>query len=85
MSADEALQRLKDGNERFLRGEAHGPWLQRETLAELARGQRPFATIRGCIDARVAEGRMKIVGAMYEIETGRVRFLDAMGPPEPER
>lgn len=28
--------------------------------------------------ARVAEGRMKIVGAVYEIETGRVRFL----PPD---
>jgi carbonic anhydrase len=25
--------------------------------------------------ARVAEGRMKIVGAVYEIETGRVRIL----------
>ena len=25
--------------------------------------------------ARVAEGRMKIVGAIYEIESGRVRFL----------
>jgi carbonic anhydrase len=25
--------------------------------------------------ARVAEGRMKLVGAIYEIETGRVRFL----------
>jgi carbonic anhydrase len=28
--------------------------------------------------ARATEGRMKIVGAFYEIETGRVRFL----PPE---
>jgi len=26
--------------------------------------------------ARLAEGRMKIVGAIYEIETGRVRFLN---------
>lgn len=25
--------------------------------------------------ARVAEGRTKIVGAVYEIESGRVRFL----------
>ena len=25
--------------------------------------------------ARVAEGRMKILGAIYEIESGRVRFL----------
>jgi ribosomal protein S5 len=26
--------------------------------------------------ARLAEGRMKLVGAVYEIATGRVRFLD---------
>src|SRR5512136_3067045 len=53
ISAEEALQRLKDGNERFLRGEAHLPGLSRETLAELARGQHPFATILGCSDSRV--------------------------------
>ncbi len=40
-------------------------------------------TVRQILDspegqARVAEGRMKIVGAVYEIETGRVRFL----PPD---
>src|SRR5512139_2849082 len=53
ISAEEALQRLKDGNERFLRGEAHLPGLTRETLAELTRGQHPFATILGCSDSRV--------------------------------
>ena len=26
--------------------------------------------------AQQAKGRMKLVGAVYEIETGRVRFLD---------
>jgi carbonic anhydrase len=31
--------------------------------------------------ARMAEGRMKIVGAVYQIETGRVRFL----PPDETR
>src|SRR3954469_15069660 len=40
-------------------------------------------TVRQILDspegqARVAEGRMKIVGAVYEIQTGRVRFL----PPD---
>jgi len=53
ISADEALHRLIDGNERFLRGKAHSDGLQRETLAELARGQHPFATILGCSDSRV--------------------------------
>jgi carbonic anhydrase len=43
-------------------------------------------TIRQIVDtpevkARLAEGRAKIVGAIYEIETGRVRFL----PPDERR
>ncbi|MFZ4538573.1 carbonic anhydrase [Propionivibrio sp.] len=52
-SADEALARLKDGNLRFIRGEARFPTLQSEVLAELAKGQQPFATILGCSDSRV--------------------------------
>jgi carbonic anhydrase len=52
-SADEAIQRLIDGNQRFLQGKAHLPGLTRETLVELARGQHPFATILGCSDSRV--------------------------------
>ena len=53
-SADEALRRLIDGNERFLRGESRVAGLSRETMAAMARGQRPFATILGCSDSRVA-------------------------------
>jgi carbonic anhydrase len=30
--------------------------------------------------ARQAEGSMKCVGAIYELQTGRVRFLDAAHP-----
>ncbi len=38
-------------------------------------------TLRAILDApesraRLAEGRVKYVGAVYEIETGRVRFFD---------
>src|SRR5512139_2025469 len=39
--------------------------------------------------ARVAEGRVKYVGAIYEIQTGRVRFLEptetASHTPRPRR
>src|SRR5262245_21935678 len=52
-TADEALARLVAGNERFLRGEARCAAPLRETLADLAKGQRPFATILGCSDSRV--------------------------------
>jgi carbonic anhydrase len=52
-SADEALARLIAGNERFVRGEARFPTVQKEILAELASGQHPYATILGCSDSRV--------------------------------
>jgi carbonic anhydrase len=53
VSADEALQRLTSGNERFVRGEVTFTGLRREALLELTAGQRPFATILGCSDSRV--------------------------------
>jgi carbonic anhydrase len=52
-NANEALARLKSGNARFLRGEAKFPTVQKEVLAELASGQKPYATILGCSDSRV--------------------------------
>jgi len=52
-SAVEALARLKAGNERFQLGQAHCAGLTRETITDLAKGQRPFATILGCSDSRV--------------------------------
>src|SRR6478736_5549642 len=53
LTADEALARLMEGNQRFLRGETQSAAFRRETLADLARGQRPYATILGCSDSRV--------------------------------
>ena len=53
ITAAEALQRLKDGNRRFLEGKARFPTIQKEILAELARGQHPYATILCCSDSRV--------------------------------
>jgi carbonic anhydrase len=52
-TAEEALGRLVAGNDRFVRGEARFPTVQKEVLAELAKGQRPYATIIGCSDSRV--------------------------------
>ena len=52
-TADEALARLMAGNERFVSGEARFPTVQKEILANLARAQRPYATILGCSDSRV--------------------------------
>ena len=53
ISAEQGLQRLIEGNRRFARGKAHFPTVCKETLAALARGQHPYATILGCADSRV--------------------------------
>ena len=52
-SADDALARLKAGNERFVAGTATFPTVQKEILADLAKGQHPYATILSCSDSRV--------------------------------
>jgi carbonic anhydrase len=52
-TADEALARLKSGNARFVAGTARFPTVQKEVLADLAKGQQPYATILGCSDSRV--------------------------------
>jgi len=53
LSSDEALGRLIEGNQRFLRGEARRSAFRQETLTELAKTQRPYATVLGCSDSRV--------------------------------
>jgi len=53
ISADEALARLQEGNERFLAGQARFATVQKDVLAELSKGQQPYATILGCSDSRV--------------------------------
>jgi len=52
-SADEALLRLKAGNDRFIAGTARFPDSAKEILADLAKGQHPYATILCCSDSRV--------------------------------
>ena len=41
------------GNARFLRGEPRFATASKEDLADLVKGQHPFATILGCSDSRV--------------------------------
>ena len=54
IDAQEALQRLQDGNLRFSRGDGSVSNLCQTTRRqELADGQNPFAIILGCSDSRV--------------------------------
>ena len=53
-TADAVLEHLIEGNARFVRGEPRFAVVCKEKLADLARAQRPYATIVGCSDSRVA-------------------------------
>src|SRR6188472_3347237 len=53
ITASQALRRLVEGNRRFVRGDARFPTVQKKILSQLAREQRPYATILGCSDSRV--------------------------------
>jgi carbonic anhydrase len=52
LTPDAALQRLKDGNARFVAGKTVNCDLIKQ-VKETADGQAPFAAIVGCIDSRV--------------------------------
>ena len=50
---DEALQRLLDGNQRYVNNRTVDPNQTERRRVEVATGQHPFATILGCVDSRV--------------------------------
>ncbi|HHC72837.1 MAG TPA: carbonic anhydrase [Thiotrichales bacterium] len=54
ITAEEALQRLQEGNRRFVEGMAQNHVLGlRDRRHELVAGQEPFAILLGCSDSRV--------------------------------
>lgn len=53
-TSEQALQCLKDGNQRFVDGESTiSKTLTHSQRVEIAQGQNPFAIILGCSDSRV--------------------------------
>ena len=54
ISAQQALERLRDGNRRFVSNvRSHDSLASEARRAEVADGQQPFAIILGCSDSRV--------------------------------
>ena len=53
LSAADAWQRLKDGNQRYMAGTLAHPNQTRDRRTEVAKGQEPFAIILSCADSRV--------------------------------
>ncbi|WRH66534.1 MAG: carbonic anhydrase [Planktothrix sp. GU0601_MAG3] len=54
ITREAALERLMLGNKRFMEHKQKHPNQNRERIAEVSEGQKPFAAILGCADSRVA-------------------------------
>ena len=50
--ADEALQRLKEGNERYASGQSANAVTDAETRRSLVGSQQPYVAVLGCADSR---------------------------------
>lgn len=61
-SPQEALECVIEGNQRFVQRRSLHSKISEEAFVSLRDGQRPFAVI--------------LVGAIYELSTGKVRWLD---------
>ncbi len=51
--ADASLQKLSEGNKRFVEGKSIHPQQDAARRTEVAKGQKPFASILACADSRV--------------------------------
>lgn len=54
LSSKEALQKLVEGNERFIKEDYSNQHIDKDYRKELTKGQNPFAIVVTCSDSRVA-------------------------------
>jgi carbonic anhydrase len=80
--ADEVLQRLLEGNQRFVKGEAAGPRRRPDDFRPLDEGQRPLAVIVGCADSRVPPELLfdQGVGDLFVVRVAG-NVVSGAGPP----
>ena len=83
-TADQALLRLKDGNERFRTGRSLHCDLMRQVKAT-AQGQAPIAAVLGCMDSRVAPELVfdQQIGDIFSVRVaGNIVNSDILGSLE---
>lgn len=84
-TASEAIELLKQGNERFVSGKRANLDLGEEKRKELEKGQKPFAVIVGCSDSRVTSNIIfdQGLGDLFEVKiAGNVVDENALGSIE---
>lgn len=84
MTPQEALERLKEGNRRFVAGNPNSRDLRAEVLAT-ATGQYPFAAVFSCMDSRVPAEIVldQGIGDLFSVRiAGNVADTDDLGSLE---
>jgi carbonic anhydrase len=81
-AAAEVLQRLLEGNQRFVKGETASPRRGPDDFRPLAEGQRPVAVIIGCADSRVPPELLfdQGVGDLFVVRVAG-NVVKGAGPP----
>ena len=80
--ADEAIQRLLEGNQRYVKGETTSPRRSPGDFRPLVEGQRPMAVILGCADSRVPPELLfdQGVGDLFVVRVAG-NVVSGAGPP----
>ncbi len=85
LEPDAALQRLLDGNQRFVQQRGVHPDQSRDRLQEVAQAQHPFATLLTCADSRVPPELLfdEGIGDLFDIRiAGNIVTPEVMGSVE---
>lgn len=80
LSADEALERLREGNRRFVADEQPEADISTARRLAIAKGQTPFAALVGCADSRVGPEHLfgAGLGELFIVRTAG-NYLDDAG------
>ncbi|MGB7441083.1 MAG: carbonic anhydrase [Coleofasciculaceae cyanobacterium] len=85
LSPDAALQRLMDGNQRFVKQKSKHPDQSRVRMQEVAQAQHPFATVLSCADSRVTPEILfdEGIGDLFDVRVaGNIVIPEVLGSIE---